>query len=139
MKNLQTLDKEGFLDVLGRLPTHLWTASIEHRCIHLRRVGSASVYSPLTAVYWHLTQEELHRGSFSHPEITERFHLSAWEIEQIAYAEICCMCSGAYTSRYSNKLRVALLEAVAPLIRSDGIVAYLRDLNDERLKSSRGG
>ncbi len=133
MKNLQTLDREGFLDVLCYLPSGIWAASIEDKCIHLRRLNSARIYSPLTAVYFELTSEELHRGSFSHPEITERFGLPWWDILDITYAEICCVANGRH---YNSKLRIVLLDAVAPLIHAGEIIAYLADLDRERLKSS---
>lgn len=128
MKNVQTLDREGFLDVLGNLPSEIWTASVEKSCLHLRRSGSAVIYSPLTAVYWNLTEGELHRGSFSHPEITARFHLPWWEILEIAYAEICLVRNGKH---YRNKLRLRMLEAVAPLVRADGLKDYLANFARE--------
>lgn len=133
MKNLQTLDREGFLDVLGNLPAEIWNASVENGCLHLRRKGSAVIYSPLTAVHRHLTEEELHRGSFLHPEISERFHLPWWDILEIAYAEICCVCNGRH---YSYTLRLRLLEAVAPLIHAEHLTDYLTNLARETQKSS---
>jgi hypothetical protein len=117
------------LEVLSHLPEKQWTAFVHDKCVLLRRAGGGALYSPLTAVFWELTGEELHRGSFLHPEITERFSLPWHEILEITYAEIACVCKGRH---YSNKLRVALLEAVAPLVRADRIAAYCLDLNCER-------
>ncbi|KKW19156.1 MAG: hypothetical protein UY62_C0081G0006 [Parcubacteria group bacterium GW2011_GWF2_50_9] len=136
MKNLQTLDKEGFLDVLMHLDELRWMAYLNHRCIHLWRVGSKTIFSPTTAVFYTLTGIELHRGSFWHPEITERFGLSRWDILDITYAEICCVCNGRH---YDGKLRLAILEAVAPLVRAEGIAAYCEDPDIKRRKSSPSG
>lgn len=133
MKNVQTLDQEGFFEMLDALPDTIWTATIEKNCLHLRRVESEITYSPLTAVYWHLTGAELHRGSFFHPEITERFRLPWYDILEIVYAEICCVANGKH---YSSRLRLRMLSAVAPLIRQDSLKEYLEHLARETLKVS---
>lgn len=133
MKNVQTLDQEGFFEMLEALSDEIWTATIEKDCLHLRRAGSEITYSPLTAVYWHLTGAELHRGSFFHPEITKRFHFPWYDILEIVYAEICCVANGKH---YSSRLRLRMLHAVAPLIRQDSLKEYLEHLARETLKVS---
>lgn len=119
MRNLQTLDRGGILDVLRHLPNNAWTASIEDKCVHLRRAGSEMIFSPLTAVYFELTGIELHRGSFWHPEITERFKLPWWEINDIRNAEI-----GYWGNRRRQQFRLAMLEAIVSLIPAGNQATY---------------
>ena len=101
--------------------TGMWNVSIEKRCIHLRRVGSDTIYSPLTAVYYHLTGKELHRGSFIHPEITRDLGLPHYLIPEISYAEIACEGCGV---RYNRDLR-------------DNILSSLRQEREQPSRSDR--
>ena len=131
MRNLQTLDRGGFIDVLSSLSPGIWTASIVDRCIHLCHANDEHIHSPSTAVYFHLTGDILHRGSFWHPEITKRFNLPWWIVLEITYAETCCSAGGRC---YDSELRLALLEAVAPLLREGNLTMFMRELNLENLK-----
>jgi len=111
--NQDILNLDGFIALLKLLAESPgWTASVENQCIHLRRTGSDNLYSPLTSAFFLLTGEELHRGSFWHPEITERFGLPWWEIREISYA---CIALGFHN------LREKMLVALDPIIKKPAI------------------
>ena len=111
------LDTESFLKRLAALYSSIaWEMAIEDGCIHLRRTGAVgtseyprTIFSPLTAVYYDLTGEIIHRGSFWMPELTEGFGFPWWEVLAVTYASIACDCAG---HQYSRALRNRILAAL---------------------------
>ena len=100
------LNKSTFLEVLSQLDEKQWTAWVEPRgpiegCIHLKRVGSEMLFSPITAAYYQLTQEEIHRGSFWCEEL-QTLGIPWWYVVEIAYANI--KCGTAYNKRLRNDI-----------------------------------
>jgi hypothetical protein len=103
------LNTEKFLELLEGLDRGEWTASDHGKCIHLRRKGSDTLFSPLTAVYFCLERKEIHSGSFWSEELCQEFGFPWWEILEITYAEIACVSSA---KRYDPHLRNAMLRAL---------------------------
>ena len=66
-------------------------------------------FSPITAVYYELTKEEIHRGSFWVTEFTERFGFCQWEILDISYAWMALDSPG---KRYDDWLRNRILQTL---------------------------
>jgi len=105
MNNVLSLDIEKFLCLLGYLPVEQgWTASLEKRCIHLRRTGVETIYSPLTAVYYAYTGKELHRGSFLQEEFNEALKCPWWDTLEISYAWTACDCGKNYSRTLRNRM-----------------------------------
>lgn len=120
MKHIQTLTTESFSHILGTLSvTEIWTPYVTvDRLIRLKRIESHNTYSPLTAVYFHLTGEEI-LNCFWVPEITERFQFHWWEVLEISYASDACNCSRYYDRRLRNQILQALR------LPEEKIVAYV--------------
>jgi hypothetical protein len=112
------LNTELFFYYLGELwATGEWSMRIENGgCAHLRRQGSETIFSPLTAVYYYLmkTQRqktiELHRGTFWVEELTWDFGFPWWEILELSYAWMACSCGGR---DYNRNLRDRLLSVLS--------------------------
>jgi len=85
-----------------------WSATTQHRHIHLRRDGSDHIYTPCTAIHWCVTGEDLHRGSFTQTEISERFALPWYEVAAIVRAETACDCGGRYDREFRNEMLAVL-------------------------------
>lgn len=107
--NLSTL---GFLKVLSWIgrDKENWSACVESEeplggCIHLRRKGSEVVFSPLTAVYCKMTNQEIHKGSFWCEELQQQ-GLPWWDVLEIAYTNIKC------GTNYNKVLRNEILMAL---------------------------
>jgi hypothetical protein len=115
------LNTEAFLTYLGQLwATGDWTMHEEDRCIHLWRKGSDTIFSPLTAVYYHLTHVEIHRGSFWVEEFNQGdFQFPWWEILDITYAYMALSAGGR---EYNKKLRESILAhlGIPTIIRMGG-------------------
>jgi hypothetical protein len=102
------LNTERFLALLAQLSPETWTARKDTPLIHLNRQGSDTLFSPLTAVYYHLTGIEIHRGSFWVEELTRDFGFCRWEILQISYAWSGC----DFSFRYDRNLRRTILKTL---------------------------
>ena len=89
-----------------------WSASFgetPHRgCVHLSRHGSEQIFSPLTAVYFHLTGKEIHRGSFWVCELTEEFGMPWWEVLALSYAWADSGANGGRVINLRRRLLVIL-------------------------------
>ncbi len=123
MKNLpKSLDMELFLLFLRALahsPEKKWRPYLwkpygeKNGLIRLELKGSRMVFSPLSAVYYHLTGYEV-MNSFLMPEMSPYFALEDgkeerwWEIIAISYASDACDVS----CQYDRELRNCLLEAL---------------------------
>jgi hypothetical protein len=80
------LNTPKFLALLRDLDRGIWAPRLEGSQIFLKLEGSEWVFSPLTAVYYHLTDKVLHRGSFWMEELTKEFGFPWWEVIDISYA-----------------------------------------------------
>jgi len=105
----QKLNTETFFVILRELDLGgTWRVSIEDKCIHLRRHGSKTIFSPLTAVYCELTNKEIHRGSFWVEELTQEFGFPWYEVMEISYAWSACSCGRAYDKVLRDRILKAL-------------------------------
>lgn len=108
-KETKIVNIDSFILILADLhATSDWEATVENRLLHLRRKGSDTIFSPLTAVYFHLSGKEIHRGSFWVEELTNEFGMLWWEILEISYAWIACDCGHRFSRHLRKKLYVAL-------------------------------
>jgi hypothetical protein len=100
---------ETFLETLSELyGTGHWQSWIGEAdlsgIIRLRRDGGHTCYSPLTAVYCHLTGGEI-QNCFWLPEVSSELGLVWWEVLEIQYASD--RCEGG--RRYDRNLRDEIL------------------------------
>jgi hypothetical protein len=88
-----------------------WTYEVmKNKCLLMKRHGSETEFSPLTAVYFHLTGKEIHRGSFWVEEFgKDQYAFPWWEILDITYAWMACSGSGR---DYNKTLRDEMLHAL---------------------------
>ena len=63
---------------------------VDVESMELMRDDSDVIFSPLTLVYFYMTGEEIHRGSFWCEEMTQRFGMPWWDVLKITYAQIGC-------------------------------------------------
>ena len=110
------LDIKSFLERLAALYSRGgWTVAIDDRCIHLWH--GELVFSPLTAVYYDLTGEFIHWGSFRVPELTNCFAFPWWEVLAVSYASIACDCAGhQYNRSLRNQMLKALGQPIVPIV-----------------------
>ncbi|MDO8564429.1 MAG: hypothetical protein Q7R88_00340 [bacterium] len=110
MEKLKTPDLAGYIELLAVLfGTGNWTARVLKRCIHLYHVGSDEVFSPTTALHYHLTAgaEKIGRGFF-YEEFSILTGMPWWLMLEISYAEIACDCGRQYDRRLRNRILEAL-------------------------------
>ncbi len=94
-----------YLGIIARSPVWEGYTTTKLGCIFLARKGSSMIFSPLTAVYFGLTEKEIHHGTFWVKELTEKFGLSCWDALAFSYA--CTACDIGF--RYDRQLRERIL------------------------------
>jgi hypothetical protein len=124
---------EAFLRYLDETyRTGEWVFKVEtDGCIHLWRKGDQNIfvreyaYSPVTAVYYHLTAlrgeaKIQHRGSFWQDEITREFGMSWWDMLELSYtwAKISCGGHQFNTELYDEMVKI-LTETQAELSKKE--------------------
>ncbi len=76
--------------------------------IYMYRRDRNTLFTPVTAVYFHLTRVEIHHGSFWCEEMTRDFGFPPMDIVEIVYAQMGLVCGRSFDPHLRNRILTVL-------------------------------